>query len=243
MTISTFLRPSTKCIFKSFFFFSRKNKIKALYGYWTHCFYSCDLKIYEDYLKAHKEIPTINIDACFRPKLQTAFSSTKPFVSPSTTPLKQNHSDSELHNNNNNNNNNIGEEEAAFEHNTPTSIPGSCELWRANPMPEYSSQYYNFNYFTMCLNELKSEYLGVIAPTDSRFRNDVRCLENCDLDGASREKQRLEEKQRESKRNRKDEWTPRWFQLGKSPVNSNDELWLFTNKYWSRDYASCPILY
>ena len=62
-----------------------------------------------------------------------------------------------------------------------TSKPGSSKLWRANSMPENSSQYYNVNYFSMCLNELKDEYIGVIAPTDSRFRSDIRSLENCDL--------------------------------------------------------------
>ncbi len=34
-----------------------------------------------------------------------------------------------------------------------------------------------FNYFTMTLNELKEEFEKVIAPTDSRFRTDIRQLE------------------------------------------------------------------
>lgn len=33
----------------------------------------------------------------------------------------------------------------------------------------------------MCLNELKPEYEGLIAPTDSRYRSDIRSLENGDL--------------------------------------------------------------
>ena len=127
-------------------------------------------------------MPTVNIEACLRPKLPTASTSTKPFTSPTTNPLKQNHSDSVLNNTNNNFNNNNGiEDKHESVHENSSSIPGSLELWRANPMPDNSSQYYNFNYFSMCLNELKSEYNGVIAPTDSRFRSDIRCLENCDL--------------------------------------------------------------
>jgi hypothetical protein len=159
----------------SLFTLPRKTKIKALYGYWTHCFYSCDIKIYDDYLKSNKTVPTIHIDDCLKPKLQATSSSTKPFVSPSTNLIRQSYSESALLNNQNNNN----KEEESFE--SCTSIPGSFELWRASPMPDNSSQYYNFNYFSMCLNELKDEYIGVIAPTDSRLRNDIRCLENCDL--------------------------------------------------------------
>jgi hypothetical protein len=157
------------------------------------------VKTYEDYLKSNKEIPTINIDACLKPKLSTAATSTKPFTSPHTNPIKQNRSDSEL-NNQNDDCYNIDNAFGSLQINS-TSIPGSCDLWRANAMPEYSSQvkvlvnkkiifnvffflffkYYNFNFFTMCLNELKNEYNGVIAPTDSRFRSDVRSLENGDL--------------------------------------------------------------
>lgn len=38
-----------------------------------------------------------------------------------------------------------------------------------------------FNYFTMTLNELKEDFEKVIAPTDSRFRTDVKKLELGDL--------------------------------------------------------------
>lgn len=61
-------------------------------------------------------------------------------------------------------------------------------------------------------------------------------------DGASREKSRLEEKQRESRKNRKDEYKGIWFYLDKHPV-TNEEIWIFNNKYWSRDFSKCPDLY
>jgi hypothetical protein len=38
-----------------------------------------------------------------------------------------------------------------------------------------------FNYFTITLNEMKEEFEKIIAPTDSRFRTDVRRLELGDL--------------------------------------------------------------
>lgn len=65
--------------------------------------------------------------------------------------------------------------------NSATSQLNSIELWRVNPRPAYGADYYMFNYFTMTLNELKDEFVNVIAPTDSRFRSDVRKLELGDL--------------------------------------------------------------
>lgn len=41
---------------------------------------------------------------------------------------------------------------------------------------------------------------GSLCPTDARLRPDILCLENGDLEGASREKTRLEEKQRDSRK-------------------------------------------
>lgn len=33
----------------------------------------------------------------------------------------------------------------------------------------------------MALNEIKKDMIGVVAPTDSRFRTDIRKLENGDI--------------------------------------------------------------
>ena len=107
------------------------------------------------------------------------------------------------------------------------------------------------------------EQEGVIAPTDSRYRSDVRSLELGDLgksvnlaikweefgyfsilkstEAATREKARLEEKQREARRNMKDEWRPRWFVADKD--SNGHDVWRFTDKYWDRDYSDCPSLY
>lgn len=41
---------------------------------------------------------------------------------------------------------------------------------------------------------------GVISPTDSRFRNDVRLMEEGDLDAADIEKVKIEEEQRRKRR-------------------------------------------
>ena len=60
------------------------------------------------------------------------------------------------------------------------------------------------------------------------------------LDAASIEKSRLEEKQRESRKH--GGCKAKWFSLSRHPV-TNEEIWLFTNKYWLRDFADCPQLY
>lgn len=55
----------------------------------------------------------------------------------------------------------------------------------------------------MSLNELEPNMKETLCPTDSRLRPDIRKLENGDQDGAASEKARLEEKQRESRKARK----------------------------------------
>jgi hypothetical protein len=51
-----------------------------------------------------------------------------------------------------------------------------------------------------------------LPPTDSRFRPDIRKMEEGDINLAGQEKDRLEEKQRATKRameKRREEWQPR----------------------------------
>ena len=63
----------------------------------------------------------------------------------------------------------------------------------------------------MSLNELMEETAGKWAPTDSRFRPDIRLLEEGTIDAAAEEKNRLEEKQRAARKERKkkkEEWKP-----------------------------------
>ncbi|XP_050951052.1 oxysterol-binding protein-related protein 1 isoform X1 [Labeo rohita] len=131
-------------------------------------------------------------------------------------------------------------------------IPGSQLLWRIAPRPVNSTQMYNFTTFAMQLNELDKEIESVIPKTDSRLRPDIRAMENGDIDLASEEKKRLEEKQRAARKNRSksdDEWKtrnvasgPRWFHQGPNPHNGSQD-WLFSNGYWDRDYSQVPDIY
>jgi hypothetical protein len=44
---------------------NRKNKVKALYGYWSHCLYSCDAHAYEAWMKSNKPLPLVQLDSHF----------------------------------------------------------------------------------------------------------------------------------------------------------------------------------
>lgn len=118
-------------------------------------------------------------------------------------------------------------------------------LWQVEPKPPQMQQYYNFTLFAMMLNEMRDENEINIAPTDSRLRPDIRKLEQGDLDGASAEKHRLEEKQRASRKLRKDtdtEWIPRWFKLAIHPETKNED-WIFTGEYWKKDRGNFPDIF
>ncbi|XP_038124407.1 oxysterol-binding protein-related protein 1 isoform X3 [Cyprinodon tularosa] len=124
-------------------------------------------------------------------------------------------------------------------------IPGSQLLWRIAPRPANSAQMYSFTSFAMQLNELSKDMEGVIPQTDCRLRPDIRAMENGDIDFASEEKKRLEEKQRAARKNRSksdEEHKTKWFQQGPNPHTSSQD-WLFAGGYWDRNYSQLPDIY
>uniref|UniRef100_A0A673CWI1 Oxysterol-binding protein n=1 Tax=Sphaeramia orbicularis TaxID=375764 RepID=A0A673CWI1_9TELE len=124
-------------------------------------------------------------------------------------------------------------------------IPGSELVWKITPRPENSAKFYAFSTFAMQLNELEKSMEGVIPTTDSRLRPDIRAMENGDIDLASAEKKRLEEKQRMARKNRAkstDEWKNRWFNQGPNPHNKAQD-WLYLKGYWDRNYTQLPDIY
>nr|XP_043896034.1 oxysterol-binding protein-related protein 1-like isoform X2 [Solea senegalensis] len=124
-------------------------------------------------------------------------------------------------------------------------IPGSELLWKITPRPENSSKFYAFSTFAMQLNELEKSMEGVVPTTDSRLRPDIRAMENGDIDLASAEKKRLEEKQRMARKNRTkstEEWKTRWFQQGPNPHNKAQD-WIYLKSYWDRNYTQLPNIY
>uniref|UniRef100_A0AAX7VSD0 Oxysterol-binding protein n=1 Tax=Astatotilapia calliptera TaxID=8154 RepID=A0AAX7VSD0_ASTCA len=124
-------------------------------------------------------------------------------------------------------------------------IPGSELIWKITPRPENSSKFYAFSTFAMQLNELDKRMEGVIPSTDSRLRPDICAMEKGDIDLASAEKKRLEEKQRMARKNRTkstEEWKVRWFQQGPNPHNKAQD-WLYLKGYWDRNYSQLPDIY
>ncbi|KAF8167899.1 Oxysterol-binding protein-domain-containing protein [Crassisporium funariophilum] len=109
-------------------------------------------------------------------------------------------------------------------------------LWRLTPFPKNSQEYYGFTSYGITLNELTSDLVGKLPPTDSRYRPDVRALENGELDLAETEKARLEQMQRD-RRSRGEERKPSWFkQVGGE--------WEYTGGYWearSRGWDMAPL--
>ncbi|KAM9307897.1 oxysterol-binding protein-related protein 1 isoform 2-T2 [Gastrophryne carolinensis] len=124
-------------------------------------------------------------------------------------------------------------------------IPGSTLMWRIAPRPANSTQMYNFTLFALALNELETGMESIIPKTDCRLRPDIRAMENGDIDTASEEKKRLEEKQRAARKNRSksdEDWKTRWFYQGPNPYN-NGQDWLYSGKYWDRNYTGLPDIY
>lgn len=98
---------------------------------------------------------------------------------------------------------------------TELSTGDVTTLWEAHSYPDNYDQQFNFTQFAINLNSLPSSLKHKLAPTDSRFRQDQRALEEGDIDLAAKEKHRLEEKQRRARKIRKDEgdeWEPRYFE-------------------------------
>ncbi|XP_061588327.1 oxysterol-binding protein-related protein 1-like [Cololabis saira] len=124
-------------------------------------------------------------------------------------------------------------------------IPGSELIWKITPRPENSAKFYAFSTFAMQLNELDKSMEGVLPHTDSRLRPDICAMEKGDIDVASAEKKRLEEKQRAARKNRSkstDDWKTRWFQQGSNPHNKAQD-WIYLKGYWDRNYTQQPDIY
>ena len=100
-------------------------------------------------------------------------------------------------------------------------------------MPENAQQYYGFTRFAIELNEFTDNLRELLPRTDSRFRPDQRYLEEGHVERAEAEKQRIEEMQRDRRRemeSNKVVHKPLWFQC-----NDETREWQINgNQYWHR---------
>uniref|UniRef100_A0A6Q2XWD3 Oxysterol-binding protein n=1 Tax=Esox lucius TaxID=8010 RepID=A0A6Q2XWD3_ESOLU len=192
-----------------------KKKRCVIYGKWTECMWSVDPQAYESNRKAEKK------------------GELKKLKSQVTEDRCKSEAD------------NDDADDMPEVQETVAVIPGSTLLWRISSRPQHSATMYNFTNFAMSLNELEPGMLATLAPTDCRLRPDIRAMENGDMDEASREKERLEEKQRSARKHRskeEEEWSTRWFQSGTNPFTSSQD-WLYTGGYFDRNYSDLPDIY
>ena len=110
-------------------------------------------------------------------------------------------------------------------------------IWTVGDLAVDATKQYGFTSFAATLNEITPLEIGSMAPTDSRLRPDQRAAEDGDLDQAETLKGRLEEAQRERRRDMQAkgvEWHPRWFE--KVQAADGDTAWVLkvgTEGYWS----------
>nr|CAH7763076.1 unnamed protein product [Callosobruchus chinensis] len=228
---------------EGFIFDKQKQKQFFLYGKWTEFLKCTDNNSYEEYVKENgSKQHSSNSKYMKSPNDSPSHASKKVLQKLSSLKLSSFKSMSVAES--------MDEPSEVPENSVPRSdstysidIPNSTLIWKVNPRPPQSCDYYQFTEFAMSLNELELDMQKTLCPTDSRLRPDIRKLEQGDIDGAAIEKTRLEEKQRsanKSMKSKKVDWKPRWFDQGTNPYNKQED-WIFNGKYWNRQYTDPEI--
>ncbi|KAL6280087.1 hypothetical protein ACE6H2_016968 [Prunus campanulata] len=113
-------------------------------------------------------------------------------------------------------------------------------LWKSSKPPNVTR--YNLTSFAITLNELTPGLQEKLPPTDSRLRPDQRHLENGEYEKANAEKQRLEKRQRMSRKLQENGWKPRWFQR-----EGEDGPFRYIGGYWEKrklgKWDECPDIF
>lgn len=113
--------------------------------------------------------------------------------------------------------------------------PNSKEITQIctrKPDPVNFEKQYNFTTFAIQSNHLTHDMLAHLPPTDSRFRPDIRAYEYGNIKLAGENKNKLEESQRERRKQcleSKKEWKPLWFEFKKDGNQINSR---FKGDYW-----------
>ncbi|XP_021674319.2 oxysterol-binding protein-related protein 2A isoform X1 [Hevea brasiliensis] len=114
-------------------------------------------------------------------------------------------------------------------------------LWKSTKPPPNVTRY-NLTSFAITLNELTPGLKEKLPPTDSRLRPDQRHLENGEYEKANAEKQRLEKRQRMSRKLQEHGWKPRWFQR-----EGEDGPFYYAGGYWEAreqgNWEGCPNIF
>ncbi|GKU95519.1 hypothetical protein SLEP1_g8871 [Rubroshorea leprosula] len=114
-------------------------------------------------------------------------------------------------------------------------------LWKRDKPPPNLTRY-NLTSFAITLNELTPGLKEKLPPTDSRLRPDQRYLENGEYERSNAEKQRLEKRQRMSRKLQENGWKPRWFQK-----ESENGSFRYVGGYWDAreqgKWDGCPNIF
>jgi 5-oxoprolinase (ATP-hydrolysing) len=107
------------------------------------------------------------------------------------------------------------------------AMPGGQEIWRVGSLVENAANTYGLTTFAASLNEVTPIEKGKLPPTDCRLRPDQRLAERGELDQAEEWKVKLEEAQRQRRREmeeRGEEYKPRWF-VKAATGQDGEEVW------------------
>ncbi|GME58719.1 oxysterol binding protein [Neofusicoccum parvum] len=105
-------------------------------------------------------------------------------------------------------------------------------IWQCHERP--TGIPFNLTPFVLTLNALPERLKPILAPTDTRLRPDQRAMEDGEYDLAATEKNRVEEKQRATRREREakgEEFRPQWFTKAVDET-TGEEYWKFNGEYW-----------
>lgn len=129
--------------------------------------------------------------------------------------------------------------------------PDNKVIWSVGELVEAANTRYGFTRFAATLNEITSIEEGHIPITDTRLRPDQKMVEEGKLDEAEEEKVRLEEGQRQRRKEMEDngeQWQPRWFT--KVREYENEEIWKIRtgeDGYWEQrakgEWTNVPELF
>ena len=132
---------------------------------------------------------------------------------------------------------------------TDAATGAEVDKWQRHPLISNHERMHNFTRFVLQLNHLTPSMLESIAPTDTRLRPDQRLLEMGNIEVANREKNRLEEKQREVRKLMEKcgkIHKPRWFEETVDPV-VKEKSYQYLGGYWEarkKDaFSDLPDLY
>ena len=165
----------------SYIISNSKERLRFIYGKWSDYVKTAGVEDYEEYMKQHSQR--------FRVPDRPATDSSTPST-PRKMMSKLNSFTRQLTGSDSVDDSSVDHNSVSAETNgdIPKSdsshsldIPNSRLLWQVTPRPDYSAQYYHFTLFSMSLNQLTDQLAKRLPQTDSRFRPDVRRLEEGDL--------------------------------------------------------------